>query len=209
MASIIKNWILADTWTTTIACALCGIPFHIAVAGLSFEFELIMFHFAAIYALAFVAYTYTLVWVGDYSVLAAFAKACLAATSFNVAVFTSMAIYRLFFHRCRHFPGPIPARLSRFHAAYLSSKNLRHFQELKKMHEKYGDFVRVGPREISIMRKEAVNLIFGPRSECRKSSWYGQMGNDPRKVSLNMTRDKALYKLRRRNWDRAMSTKCE
>jgi hypothetical protein len=210
MASVLQNLLLTDDWTTALVCALCGFAFHITVAASAYEFELIMFHFGAIYALAFTSYTTALVQLGGgYRALAAFGKASLAATSFNIAALTSISIYRLFFHRCRHFPGPIPAALTRFHAAYLSSKDLSYSGELKKMHDKYGDLVRVGPREISVMRKEAVDLVFGPRSQCQKSSWYGQTGNDPRKTSLNTMRDKPLYKLRRRVWDRAVSTKCK
>jgi len=64
-----------------------------------------------------------------------------------------------------------------------------------------------GPREISILDKAAIPILYGASSECRKATWYGQSGNDDRKVSINMTRDTKLYRSRRRAWDRGLSIK--
>jgi cytochrome P450 len=64
-----------------------------------------------------------------------------------------------------------------------------------------------GPREISVLRKSAVPLIYGPNSEMRKSTWYGQTGNDLKKTSIHMTRDHESHKQRRRAWDRGFSMK--
>jgi hypothetical protein len=64
-----------------------------------------------------------------------------------------------------------------------------------------------GPREISILRKSAVPILYGPNSECLKSTWYGQTGNDPKKCSIHMTRDFNGHRLRRRAWDRGFSIK--
>jgi hypothetical protein len=66
------------------------------------------------------------------------------ASCFVLGIFISMTIYRLFFHRMRHFPGPIPARVSRFYNLYLSGKNVQYHVELDKLHKQYGDFVRTG-----------------------------------------------------------------
>jgi hypothetical protein len=64
-----------------------------------------------------------------------------------------------------------------------------------------------GPREISILDKAAIPLIYGPNSECRKASWYTQGGNDPTKCAVNMIRDGRTYRLRRRAWDRGLANK--
>jgi hypothetical protein len=69
------------------------------------------------------------------------------------------------------------------------------------------DFLQ-GPREISILDKAAIPLIYGPNSECRKASWYTQGGNDPNKCAVNMIRDGRTYRLRRRAWDRGLANKC-
>lgn len=79
---------------------------------------------------------------------------------------------------------------------------------LQSMSESVGNpNVTSGPREISINRKEAVPLLYGPNSECVKSTWYGQTGNDPKKCSIHMTRDFNDHRLRRRAWDKGFSIK--
>ncbi|KAL2278404.1 hypothetical protein FJTKL_14499 [Diaporthe vaccinii] len=64
------------------------------------------------------------------------------------------------------------AKLSRFWTSYTSSKNFQYYKELEKMQAKYGDFVRTGPREITVTRASAVNAIYGPASKLLKSTWY-------------------------------------
>ncbi|KAF2650048.1 monooxygenase [Lophiostoma macrostomum CBS 122681] len=129
------------------------------------------------------------------------------ATCFLLGVFTSMTIYRLFFHRIRHFPGPILARVTRFYNLYLSGKNVKYYDELDKLHNQYGDFIRTGPREISILRKSAVSLIYGPQSACLKSTWYSAVSNDSAKAQMFYSRDPVDHKRRRKAWDRAFSVK--
>jgi hypothetical protein len=114
------------------AAALLGVLFHLFVCQI--EFELIMFHFMAASLFAFAGMILTF----------GFVKASLFAASFDAAVLTSIAIYRLVFHRCRKFPGPVGAKLTRFYAANLSAKNVQYYKELAKMHSQYGDFVRTG-----------------------------------------------------------------
>jgi hypothetical protein len=192
--------------------ALLGVAFHLSIRPIEFEF--IMFHFMAASAFAFVLLVYVL----------GFVTAILFTATFNTAVLSSVAVYRLAFHRCRQFPGPLAAKVTRFYAASLSAKNVKYYKELANMHDQYGDFVRtgkelwwplklivaenfVGPREISVLSKEAVPLLYGPNSETRKSTWYGQTGNDPKKCSIHMTRDFNDHRLRRRAWDRGFSIK--
>jgi len=177
------------------AAVLCGIVFHFSIRP--FEFELVMFHFMAAFILSFFGMSYVF----------GLAKALLFATSFSTGLLASIAMYRVFFHRCRKFPGPFAAKVSKFHAASLAAKDVKYFRELEKMHEQYGDFVRTGPREISVLRKSAVPILYGPNSECLKSTWYGQTGNDPKKCSIHMTRDFNGHRLRRRAWDRGFSIK--
>jgi hypothetical protein len=114
------------------AAALCGVLFHLSIRPIEFEF--IMFHFMAAFAFTFSLLVYAF----------GFGKALLFAGSFNTAVLSSIAVYRLVFHRCGKFPGPFSAKLTRFYAASLSAKNVQYYKELAKMHEQYGDFVRTG-----------------------------------------------------------------
>lgn len=76
--------------------------------------------------------------------LAALARVALLSTSFNVAVFLSIGIYRCFFHRLRKFPGPPLAKVSRFYSAYKASQGLKYFRQIREWNEEYGDFIRTG-----------------------------------------------------------------
>ena len=60
------------------------------------------------------------------------------------ALYTSMLVYRGFFHRLSKFPGPFLARLTNFYITALSMKKLHLFEEVQKLHAQYGDYVRLG-----------------------------------------------------------------
>lgn len=62
---------------------------------------------------------------------------------FVTGLFGSMILYRIAFHPLRRFPGPWPAKISRFYGIWLS-KDLQYYLELGKLHEQYGDIVRIG-----------------------------------------------------------------
>lgn len=68
-------------------------------------------------------------------------------------------------------------------------------------------YIWIGPREISILRASAVPLIYGPQTDCRKSTWYSQVSDDVAECSLNSSRDFEDHKRRRRAWDRGFSMK--
>ncbi|KXJ89515.1 putative cytochrome P450 [Microdochium bolleyi] len=127
--------------------------------------------------------------------------------SFWTGVFTSMAVYRAWFHPLRKFPGPWGAKISRFWSARRAARKVQYYKEVESMHETHGDFIRTGPRELCIVRSSAVPLILGPKSDCHKSTWYGQVDVTSQACSIHMTRDYALHRLRRRGWDRGFSVK--
>lgn len=64
-----------------------------------------------------------------------------------------------------------------------------------------------GPREICIVRKSAIPLIYGPQSRCLKTTWYAQVSPDSKKCSVHMTRDFDDHRKRRKAWDRGLSIK--
>ncbi|KAL2832949.1 cytochrome P450 monooxygenase [Aspergillus cavernicola] len=120
------------------------------------------------------------------------------------AVYTSMILYRAFFHRLRQFPGPFLARISNFYATYLSAKRLQLFEETERLHKVHGDYVRLGPTELSIINPEAVVALYGPQSQLAKGPWYHVI--HPR-VSLQTERDKKEHARRRKVWDQGFSSK--
>lgn len=130
------------------------------------------------------------------------------AVSFLAGFFGSMSIYRLVFSPIRNFPGPRLGALSSFYRVYVAVRsNVRLFTEVQKLHEQYGDYVRVGPREISILNPSAIPLLYGPKTKCRRGPWYDHIrGSEEDKHVLNI-RDPALHSQRRRVLDRGLSSK--
>ncbi|KAL4901993.1 hypothetical protein BDW74DRAFT_187010 [Aspergillus multicolor] len=137
----------------------------------------------------------------------ALGKTVLASLSFNLGLATAIIVYRAFFHRLRHFPGPWKAGVSRMSTAVLATEKTQYHLNLKEMHHKYGEFVRTGPREISVNRPSAVHLTAGPQSACTKPTWYSHVSDDVTQVSLNSTRPPDVHRRRRRAWDRGFSMK--
>lgn len=78
------------------------------------------------------------------SLFAAWKAAAGFSFIFLSGVFSSILTYRAAFHRLNRFPGPFAARLSNFYVTCLSIKKFQLFQEIRELHEQYGDIVRVG-----------------------------------------------------------------
>lgn len=72
-----------------------------------------------------------------------FHNACMLLFSYLVGLFGSIAIYRLFFHRLRHFPGPRLAALTKLWHVY-KCRDSRNHLVLDALHKKYGTIVRTG-----------------------------------------------------------------
>ncbi|KAL4934942.1 hypothetical protein BDV06DRAFT_217788 [Aspergillus oleicola] len=118
-------------------------------------------------------------------------------------VSSSILIYRAFFHPLGRFPGPFLARLS---AAYKVSlgQNLSLYMEVRKLHQQYGDIVRLGPGELSLASPAAVRKVHWPQATPRKGPLYDQ--GYPR-VSLETTRDIQEHAQLRKIWDPAFNTR--
>ncbi|KAH7090787.1 cytochrome P450 67 [Paraphoma chrysanthemicola] len=189
------------------ASILAGILFHFQVARPEVEFERSMVQFIRLCSLLSGVDFLASVLLVHRSVLVAAFRLCTAWGGFTIGLTTSLVIYRFFLHRCRRFPGPVLAKLTRFHAAYLNAQEEQFYEKLGDMHQKYGDFVRVGPREISILDPAAIPVLYGPGTECRKATFYTISGSHDDITNLNGIRDPAKYRPRRRAWDRGMSMK--
>ncbi|KAI3008928.1 hypothetical protein CBS147346_2363 [Aspergillus niger] len=118
-------------------------------------------------------------------------------------LFGNIVVYRLFFHRLRNVPGPIAARVSRHYAAYHTVKDAQMHYTVQRLHQQYGDVVRIGPREVSVCRASAIRAIYGPPSRCIKGPWYDQVTNENDKKPLFTIRDLRVHSKRRRQWDQA------
>ncbi|KAI9745627.1 MAG: hypothetical protein M1818_001161 [Claussenomyces sp. TS43310] len=125
---------------------------------------------------------------------------CQIWTVYAGALFTSITIYRVFFHRLRHFDGPVLARISKlWHVAHcLDSKN---YLLLERLHEQYGDVVRTGPDELTIFDPDILPAILDGR-DMNKPAWYDNLRPYH---GLNTHRSKIVHSHRRRIWDYAFT----
>lgn len=127
-----------------------------------------------------------------------------ASAGFLSGLWTSMAVYRLFFHPLRGWPGPVSLRLSNF-CYVLQTRKLDQYRNLEALHRQYGDYVRIGPNRVSVIDPDVVLQVHGPASKCQKGSMYD--ASLPL-TTLHQIRDKASHDRRRRGgWDRAFSIK--
>ncbi|OCL06104.1 cytochrome P450 [Glonium stellatum] len=195
----------ADVPKTAAAAACLGVLFQQSIRTI--EPDKFMYHFMALGLIMNCGLIYAYATLGGFGVLGAIGRASLVSTSFNAGLVVAIGVYRLLFHRLRRFPGPFGAKVSRFYAVSRAAKNVQYYKEIANMHEQYGDFVRTGPRELCIVRKSAIPLIYGPNSECLKSTWYGQVSNDYKKCSIHMTRNFNDHRKRRKAWDKGFSIK--
>lgn len=93
--------------------------------------------------------------------------------AYMVALFTSILIYRAFFHPLRHFAGPRLARLSQFYHFFRIRAKVDNYRHLDRLHDQYGEYVRVGPNLLSISDPDMIEVIFHSQSNFTKAEcWY-------------------------------------
>jgi hypothetical protein len=64
---------------------------------------------------------------------------------FVLSLWTSMLVYRAFFHPLDKFPGPFPAKFSKLWAFWQTAKTgMKWYQVDEALHKQYGDYVRTG-----------------------------------------------------------------
>ncbi|KAI1466706.1 cytochrome P450 [Daldinia caldariorum] len=182
-----------------------GVLFHLTVAQMG-DVEDFMYTLIPTMALIAFGIFSTFVYLGS-SIPGALTELSLLATAFNAGLFSSMVIYRLFFHRLRKFPGPLNLKVSRFFSVFMVAKEVKFHKDVARLHEKYGDFIRVGPRHLGIVRKSAIPIIYGTNTYCHKSTWYVLADPDPNNASLNACRDPIEHKRRHKPWDKAFAVK--
>ncbi|KAI1104955.1 cytochrome p450 monooxygenase [Jackrogersella minutella] len=119
-------------------------------------------------------------------------------------LYTSMALYRGFFHRLRKFPGPFLARFSGIYMTIRGTRTMQTFKEIQKLHAAYGDVVRVGPQELSITRPSAVQAMHVTSAPVDKGPFYSMTAPF---ISLQTIRTKTSHAPVRKVWDRGFSAK--
>ncbi|KAF4551111.1 Cytochrome P450-like protein 70 [Elsinoe fawcettii] len=83
--------------------------------------------------------------------------------------FAYIVIYNLFFHPLRNFPGPLLYRISKIPYSLMLIRG-RTSHEVKAMHDKYGDIVRLAPGELAFSNPKAWQDIMGHRKPSQAES---------------------------------------
>ncbi|KAJ5371960.1 hypothetical protein N7517_003966 [Penicillium concentricum] len=130
-------------------------------------------------------------------------QAAIVTTAYLLGLFGSMGLYRGFFHPLRRIPGAFLARFSNlYHSSLLGNSD--NYRVLYNLHKEHGPIVRTGPSNLSLNSPEAVQLLYGPDSQCGKTAWYEV--SRPLQ-NLHTVRDKKVHETRRKVWARAFSPK--
>ena len=133
----------SDFLSLGLSASILGVSSHVSVfRNLPVEEylnSLLGLYFASVLAIALAYITIT-----DLSLVPALVRVSWIAATFKVGLASSIAVYRLFFHRLHRFPGPVLAKLSRFYDAYLAGKTVQYNVEIDKLHDTHGDFIRTG-----------------------------------------------------------------
>ncbi|KZM21184.1 heme binding [Ascochyta rabiei] len=117
-------------------------------------------------------------------------------------LWTYIGAYRAFFHPLSSYPGPLGARISKWYAVKKVIETQWHWHRVQQdLQKQYGDYVRTGPRELSIFDPDAVQVLLGFQSKTSKGPFYDVM-----EKSLHLNRDKPWHRQRRKIWDNAMKT---
>lgn len=125
-------------------------------------------------------------------------------SQFLAGLFSSIVAYRLSpTHQLHAYSGPLSWRISKLTHAW-SNRNFENFRNLYAVHEEYGDYVRTGPLELSIIDPEVVTAVLGPKSRCTRAAWY-EMAHPIR--AIFHTRSKAEHEKRRKVWSSGLSSR--
>ncbi|RDB26248.1 hypothetical protein Hypma_006424 [Hypsizygus marmoreus] len=119
---------------------------------------------------------------------------------------TSIVTYRLSpLHPLAKYPGPLICKVTKLWLAFLSLRGKQHVY-YARLHEQYGDVVRIGPNELSFRNANAVVPMMGPTGLAKGPFWDGRIPEQEKVKPMIALRDKTDHTRRRRPWTRAFST---
>ncbi|KAL2007703.1 hypothetical protein VTN00DRAFT_7685 [Thermoascus crustaceus] len=79
-----------------------------------------------------------------------------------IVYYIGCAVYALYFHPLRKFPGPKFAAISHLPFIYWECTGVLQFQ-IKRLHDQYGSVVRIGPDKLTYRAPQAWKDIYGHR----------------------------------------------
>lgn len=130
-------------WQPAYSHFITGLAVHQVIRRIH-ELDVVAGRVSLAYLVALGAVFFVLALSTNLSLSGALFRMVVIISSFNAGLFGSMLVYRAFFHRLHRFPGPFAAKPSRFYRVFRDWTRLRAHLEDQKLHETYGDFVRVG-----------------------------------------------------------------
>ncbi|KAF1995582.1 cytochrome P450 [Amniculicola lignicola CBS 123094] len=134
-------------------------------------------------------------------ILKAMALAPLVVLEFLLLI----ATYRAILHPLARYPGPWWAAITDWYTVYHIMEGDRHI-DFYRLHQKYGNVVRFGPRRISVRSASALKDIYGVSANVKRSQVYAStahfFGGTPHS---NTTPDWKEHAFRRRVNVRALS----
>ncbi|RDW90562.1 cytochrome P450 [Aspergillus mulundensis] len=205
-AEALQQALEIDPLNLSLSVAALGVLSHVSIFR-TLPVEEYLYSLLGLYAATVALITVAYLSLTVFSISQTLFRVGCVVSAFNIGLSSSIAIYRLFFHRLRRFPGPWLSKLSRFYDAYLAGRNIQYHEEISKLQEMYGDFIRTGPREICIVRASAVPLLLSPQSKCGKSTFYAQAQTESKYCNVHHTRDFDDHRRRRKAWDRGFTVK--
>ncbi|KAJ8119834.1 hypothetical protein ONZ43_g3300 [Nemania bipapillata] len=123
--------------------------------------------------------------------------------SYATGLFSSIIIYRRYFHRLRHFPGPPLAAITKLWHVYKCMDSRNHLV-LGELFKRYGPVIRTGPEELTIIDPAIPDVVGGLKSQFTRAPFYDIFLPD---LTMGATRSVADHDARRRVWDRGFSPK--
>lgn len=77
-----------------------------------------------------------------------------------LATWVARGLYRMYLHPLRNVPGPVLSAFTTLpHFVAVSRGDLNHY--LRRLHERYGEVVRIAPDELSFTNPDALRDIYG------------------------------------------------
>jgi hypothetical protein len=182
--------------------SIFALIFHRIILHREVDFHI--FPILGLFLFSYSSLTYTFHHFGHYTLQQSLLKSTSLASTFLTTLTISILLHRTFFHRLRRFPGPFWARITKFYAVRKAWIVPRSYEQTAALHAKYGDIVRVGPRELSILNAAAIPAIYSSTTPCIRGPFHNLTAAEG-KGSLFNTRNKSTHAQRRRAWDRAMN----
>ncbi|KAL7277158.1 hypothetical protein ACG7TL_009004 [Trametes sanguinea] len=130
--------------------------------------------------------------------------ALISFSAFLLTLIISTALYRLSpYHPLAAYRGPLGCKLSKFWMACLSVTGRQHLY-LKRLHERYGDAVRIGPNELSFRDPSILGAMLGVGGVPKGPQIAGRVLSITNVPFIGIM-DPEVHSERRKPWARAFS----